>query len=152
MEHGRVGEIFNYGVLHLEWPTALFIFVAFMVTMFLLNHLLFAPILRTLDAREAEVNKNNEKVKSLEQKIEMSEKGYQDKIRNLQILIQDSRQKALNEAMEEAKVIISKARDKAEQTLADAEKELLTTKNDALKEAAQLTGKLAELINTKAIS
>ncbi|MCP4298142.1 MAG: ATP synthase F0 subunit B [Proteobacteria bacterium] len=152
MEHGRFGEIFNYGVLHLEWPTALFIFVAFMVTMFLLNHLLFAPILRTLDAREAEVNKNNEKVKSLEQKIEMSEKGYQDKIRDLQILIQDSRQKALNEAMDEAKVIISKARDNAEQTLAEAEKELSTIKNDALKEAAQLTGKLAELINTKAIS
>jgi F-type H+-transporting ATPase subunit b len=151
MEHERVGELFNYGVLHMEWPTALFIFVVFMITMFLLNRLLFVPIIRTLEAREAKAEKNKAKVDSLEQKIIISEKGYQEKVDSLHKKLLSFRQQALNEATEESKAIILEARQRTEKRLANAEQDISTAKAEALSEATQLTGNLAKLINLKAI-
>ncbi|PCI28280.1 MAG: hypothetical protein COB67_06790 [SAR324 cluster bacterium] len=147
----RFGELFNYGILHLEWPSALFTLVVFLITMFFLNQLLFAPILRSLEARDAELDKNEEKVKSLAQKIEESERNYQEKLKIAQGRIQSSRQQALEEAMGKAKSIMVKAKEAAEKRLGEAEKEISAERDNALKQAAGLTQDLAKLINTRAI-
>ena len=151
MEHERVGELFNYGVLHMEWPTALFIFVVFMITMFLLNRLLFVPIIRTLEAREAKAEENKAKVDSLEQKIIISEKGYQEKVDSLHKKLLSFRQQALSEATKASKTIILEARQRTEKRLAKAEQDISTAKAEALSEATQFTDNLAKLINLKAI-
>ena len=80
MEHAvRPGAIFDYGVLHLEWPTAAFIAVVFLLTMFLLNQLLFKPLLRTLDGREAILHQSHLRLEQIAQSVTEAEAHYQAK-------------------------------------------------------------------------
>lgn len=151
MEHGKVGELFNFGVLHMEWPSALFVFVVFMITMFLLNRLLFKPILQTLDLRQAGVDKNEQKAEELLSSLEEAERNYQGKLEEMQQMIQASRQAALEEAKSEANAIVAAAKESTDKKITEAEESLLKEKEAALAEAKNLTKGLAELINTKVI-
>ncbi|MCG8338724.1 MAG: ATP synthase F0 subunit B [Proteobacteria bacterium] len=148
----RKGEIFNFGMLHLEWPTALFIFVIFLLTMTVLNTMLFKPILRTLEARQSELDKNTNESKSLAQTIETSEQDYQAKLADLRETIQKSRQEAIDEAISSTKDKVDQAKASAAKKLEDAEKELESERKSALEQAASLTAELSQLIKSKVIA
>jgi len=154
MAHGseRIGEVFNFGMLHLEWPTALFILVVFIVTMILLNALLFKPILRTLEARQTEMEASRKQTDGIKTAILNSESDYNAKLADVRLKIQSTRQSALEEAMEASKLIIGEARDKVVAKLEKAEQELTKERENALKEAASLTENLAKLIKSKVLA
>lgn len=154
MEHGsaRIGEVFNFGMLHLEWPTALFILVVFVVTMILLNSLLFKPIVRTLEARQAKVDDNIKQTQGLSASIEKSESDYEARLSDVREKINQTRQSALSEALESSKKIIGDTQDVVAGKLEEAEKELIKERDNALKEAASLTENLAQLIKSKVLA
>ena len=154
MEHGsaRIGEVFNFGMLHLEWPTALFILIVFVVTMILLNSLLFKPVLRTLEARQSGIDKNTEETKNLAAASEKSESDYESKLVDVKEKIQQARQSSFDEALENSKRIIEEAREAIANKLTDAEKELVIERDNAMKEAATLTEGLAKLIKSKVLA
>ena len=154
MEHGsaRIGEIFDFGMLHLEWPTALFIFVIFLLTMIVMNTFLFKPILRTLEARQSELDKNKSKANELADTIEKSEEDYQAKLSDLRDTIQKTRQEALDEAISSAKQKLDQAKASVAKKIEDAEKELEAEHKSALEQAATLTGELSQLIKTKVLA
>lgn len=154
MEHGsaRIGEVFNFGMLHLEWPTALFILIVFIVTTILLNTLLFKPILRTLEARQSQIDDQLGQTEGLSASIEKSENDYESKLSDVREKIQQTRQTALNEALDSSKQIIGDTRDTITTKLEAAEKELVTERENALKEAASLTEGLAQLIKSKVLA
>lgn len=154
MAHGsaRIGEVFNFGMLHFEWPTALFILVVFVVTMIVLNTLLFKPILRTLEARQSQIDNNLKQTDELAASIEKSECDYETQLADVREKIQQTRQSALDEAMEKSKQIIGETKESIADKLAEAGTELNKERENALKEAASLTEGLAQLIKTKLLA
>lgn len=154
MEHGsqRIGEIFNFGMLHLEWPTALYVFCVFVLTMFVLNFLLFKPILRTLEARRKEIEDNKHESNSLAENIENSEQDYQANLAELRDTIQKTRQEALDEAMQSAREKVENAKQNIDQKLEEAAKELEAERKSAMEQAASLTGELSQLIKSKVLA
>jgi len=154
MEHGtaRIGELFNFGMLHLEWPTALFILIVFAITMILLNGLLFKPVLRTLEARQSGIDKNTQETASLAAASEKSESDYESKLVNVREKIQQARQSSLDEALENSKRIIEGTKETITAKLAEAEKELVAERENAMKEAASLTEELSQLIKSKVLA
>lgn len=62
--------IFNFGLLHLEWTNALFVFIIFSTVVFLLHFLLFKPIIRTITNRENNQNLSQNEVAELQKNIE----------------------------------------------------------------------------------
>lgn len=151
-ESARIGEVFNFGMLHLEWPTALFILVVFSVTAFMLNTLLFKPILRTLEARESEVEKNRNQSGNLSKTLVTTEQDYQAKLSDVRTKIQESRQQSIEDASKTARETIEAAKNAIAQKLENAEKELAEERSNALAEAASLTGELAQLIRAKVLA
>jgi F-type H+-transporting ATPase subunit b len=150
--HPPAGEIFNFGMLHLEWPSALFVLVVFIITMFLLNNLLFKPILRTLDARKAKFDANNDKAKSLDSTIESSEKDYKEKRSDVNEKIRLARQKALVSAKEEASKILEQVKASTSEKLDAAEKEIAQDQKKAMDQVTELSKDLAQLINAKVLA
>jgi len=154
MEHGsaRIGQIFDFGMLHLEWPTALFILAVFLITMICLNLLLFKPIIRTLEARQSEVDKNIDEKESLSARIKQTEQDYQANLADVRETIQQIRQDALDEALNRSKQLIDQARKSISGKLDEAQKELNREREAALKEAATLTEGLSQLIKNKVLA
>lgn len=154
MEHGsaRIGELFDFGMLHLEWPTALFVFVVFLLTMIVLNSLLFKPILRTLEARQAEIDKSKEEAAKAKMKNEQAQNDYESKLADMRETIHRSRQEALDEAMKNASQLIDQAKKSMASKIEDAEKEIQTEQKKALDEAASITGDLAKMIKARVLS
>ena len=155
MAHGTetvVGEVFNFGVLHLEWPNVLFIVVVFFTTMFFLNMWLFRPILRTIEARQAKVNKDNDGVKSLSATISASEEEYQAKLADVNEKIRVARQSALAEAKEAAGKILEQVKADSKQVLDAGNKEIAAERQSALDQVASLSEELAQLINAKVLA
>ena len=153
MENGtaRIGEVFNYGILHLEWTTALFIVVVFFITMIILHNLLFRPILRTLEAREAETGKNDNRTEKSFKELELLQSDYESKLVVIREQIQQERQSALNEALEKANQIVETARTAITKEIEEAEGALAEERNSAMKEAESLVEGLAQLIKTKVL-
>lgn len=156
MEHGTVvtrpGQVFDFGLLHLEWTTALFIFVVFVITMFLLNTLLFKPILRTLEARQAGIDKNNDRVKGVSDTVEASEVKYQEQLSEVNKKIQASRLEALNSAKEEANKVLDQVKASTNEKLDAAGKELANDQKSAMDKVADLSNELAQIINAKVLA
>ncbi len=154
MEHGsaRIGEVFNFGMLHLEWPTALFVFVLFVLTMIVLNSLLFKPILRTLESRQAQIDKDKAESGRLADTLEKSEKDYQEKLASLRETIQKSHQEAMDEALNKANQLVDSAKESVASKITDASKELEVERSNALKDASSLTQELSQLIKSKVLA
>ncbi|MDH5559378.1 MAG: ATP synthase F0 subunit B [Deltaproteobacteria bacterium] len=149
MGHERIGEIFNFGVLHLEWPTALYIFVVFLITMFLLNTWLFKPILRTLENRRKVNDKNLETIKNLSTAIDASRETYLSKLEKTQKEILGEQQRGIETASRQAKEILDAARKISDEKIEEAFAEIRREKEDALVLAKKLTQDLAESIQKK---
>jgi len=156
MEHGTVvtrpGQVFDFGLLHLEWTTALFILVVFVITMFLLNTLLFKPIIRTLEARQAGIDKNKDKVKGVNETVESSEKNYQEKLAEVNAKIQAARLEALKIAKEAANKILEQVKASTSEKLDAAGKELADDQKKAMENVAGLSDELAQIINAKVLA
>ncbi len=154
MDNGsaRIGEVFNFGMLHLEWPTALFVLCCFVLTVIVLNTMLFKPIIRTLEARQSDLDKNKGDAKDLAQTVEKSEQDYQDKLSEMKVSIQQSRQEALDAAMTSAKSMVEDAKSSVSNKLEESTKEMEQERTNALKEAASLTSELSQLIKSKVLA
>ena len=150
--HPPAGEVFNFGLLHLEWTSALFVFVVFVITMFLMNILLFKPILRTLDARKAKLDANSDKVKGLGSTIESSEKDYKAKLSDVNEKIRLARHEALVSAKEEASKILEQVKASTSEKLDAAEKEIAQDQKKAMDQVTELSKDLAQLINAKVLA
>ena len=154
MEHGsaKIGEVFNFGMLHLEWPTALFVFILFILTMIVLNSLLFKPILKTLEGRQSKLDQNKKETENVSETLEFSEQDYQAKLADMRETIQKSHQEAINEALSKANQMVEKAKESVASKLSEASKELEAERSSALKDASSLTKELSQIIKSKVLA
>ena len=127
-------------------------FVVFIITMILLNQFLFKPILRTLEARQAKVDKNNSRSSELVASIESSEKDYQKSLAEVNETIRHARQEALQKAKDHANSVLTKVKEEAAVKIESAQADLAKNKDAALIEAETLSKELAEAITKNIIA
>jgi F-type H+-transporting ATPase subunit b len=142
--------IFDYGVLHLELNTALFILVLFLVVMFALNWLLFKPVLRTLDGRAALLAGIQTDNARKEQEIAKLTREYETRMAQIRDEIDRLRQDSRRESAKAAEGIVSAARQAAEQkmssVLAELQREVARVRAEALAGAKSLAAEITRRV------
>ena len=152
MEHkAPMGEIFNFGVLHLEWPTALFIFVVFSLTMLILNTMLFKPVLRSIEGRQSILDKRSGRLEEISKTLTDFQDELQAKSKATYEELGKHYQEAHAASASEAAGIISAAKETAQKAFDKSFAEIDEEKNKALKEAETLSATLAGLIHKKVL-
>lgn len=116
--------IFDFGVLHLELNTALFIFVLVLIVMFAMNRLLFQPVLRSLDNRAALMDRLGESARARSEKIGQLTAEYEAQLAQVREDVNRYRQEARRQAQAEVAETLAESRRIAEQELQSATGEL----------------------------
>ena len=148
----RQGAIFDYGVLHMEWPTVVFALVVFLITMILLNLLLFKPVVRTIEARAGILNQGNDRLDEIEKAVADAKAQLAAKQASLIEEVSSSYQAAMSDAQKQASSLTEAAKKEAEQKLSDAAQEIDKESTAALDEAKGLAKNLAGMIQTKVLN
>ena len=152
MEHkAAIGEVFNFGVLHLEWPTALFIFVVFSLTMLILNTLLFKPVLRSVEGRQGILDQRTGRLEEISQTLTDFQEEFKAKQKATFEELGQVYQDAQADSSKEASAIISAAKESSQAAFLKADAEIEEEKKKALIEAEALSATLADLIHKKVL-
>jgi len=142
--------IFNYGVLHLELNTALFILVLFLTVMFLLNRLLFKPVLRTLDGRAALLTGIQSDNAHKEQEIAKLTREYETRLAKIRDEVDQLRKESRRESAKAVEGILSEARQAAQRkmsaALVELERDIQGARTEALAGAKGLAGQIARRV------
>lgn len=117
--------------------------VNFLIMIFVLNVLLYKPVLGVLERRKKHLQDLDEEVTSLDRTVKEKEAAYEEKLRQARQQAMTEREGVRKEASEEAKVVMDRARGEIS-TMMDA----LKTRMDAeMKEAKAVLKSQAEKIS-----
>ncbi len=110
-------------MIELNWTFFVQIF-NFLLLMFILNKILYKPILKVLDEREARIVGGQEKAKKLVDESQGILKSYNEKLYSAKIDAMTVKNSSRKQAVDEANVIIEDARRNAETIVIDVQKEM----------------------------
>jgi F-type H+-transporting ATPase subunit b len=85
--------------------------VNFLVLIFILNSLLFKPILKIMEERKGGLQSSEDEIKALHQTIEQKTAEYEEKIRLAKMEAMNQRNEIQKEGTEEARKIIEQAKE-----------------------------------------
>jgi len=85
--------------------------VNFLLLIFILNVLLYKPILRVMDERKKRLQDSEDEIKALQQTIERKTAEYEEKIRLAKLEAMNQRNEIQKEGAEEGKKIIDAAKE-----------------------------------------
>ncbi len=80
IENAWGGFSMDYGLLHLQLATPLTVLVFILIMIFLLNKLLFQPVLRTLDQRKESIQGSIKQSERLSKELERMQMDFQQKL------------------------------------------------------------------------
>ena len=143
--------IFDYGVLHLELNTALFIFVLVLIVMYSMNRLLFNPVLRTLDNRTQMLGKLRDSTQQQLREIEALDRDYQTQLAQVREEVNAYRQEARRDAQDVVEDFLADARKAVETDLTSALSELEKEAQRLRDELAERVGGLAQHISRRVL-
>ncbi|HDM32620.1 MAG TPA: ATPase [Deltaproteobacteria bacterium] len=136
-------------MIQLNW-TFFVQMVNFLVLMFILDRILYRPILKILDERDKKIETGQEKAKELLEKSEYMLKDYKEKISDAKVEALEIKNSAIKEAEEEANRIINDGRKKAEQILeeikADAERQVETARKELESEVGAIASSIVNQV------
>ncbi|MCD6487575.1 MAG: ATP synthase F0 subunit B [Syntrophobacterales bacterium] len=93
--------------------------VNFIVLIFVLNFLLYKPVLKIIEKRNKKIEESDEKVKALNETIEHNMAEYESKIRQAKVEATVQKNEIEEEGAEQGKTIIGKVRDEISEKLGD---------------------------------
>ncbi len=145
-------KVFDFGLLHMEVNTPLFILALVLVVMFALNFLLFRPVLRTLDNRRAQADAQNSAAEGDAAEIARLAEQYEADLARVRSEVAQVRQEGHQAAQAEVSRILSQAREAAQGDFEAAMAELRQQIGEAGAEleaaAAGLAGQISQrLVN-----
>ena len=70
----------DYGMLHFQLATPVVVLIILFIMIFTLNKLLFQPVLRTLDNRNAVIEKSQKRVIQVSEEVERLKQDFQQKL------------------------------------------------------------------------
>lgn len=135
-------KVFDFGLLHMEVNTPLFILVLVLVLMFALNFLLFRPVLRTLDNRKAQAATQNEAAEGAAAEITRLADQYEADLTQMRGEVAQVRQEGHQAAQAEVARILSQAREAAQ---ADFEGAMVELRQQIVEAGAELEAAAAGL-------
>ncbi|MBC8259918.1 MAG: hypothetical protein H8E38_12935 [SAR324 cluster bacterium] len=80
IENAWGGISMDYGLLHLQLATPALVLVILFIMIFLLNKLLFQPVLRTLDNRNEVIIKSQKRVLQINSEVERLKEDFEGKL------------------------------------------------------------------------
>ena len=110
-------------MIELNW-TFLVQMVNFLVLMFVLNKILYKPILKILDERDDKIVGGQQRIKKLEEENQQMLQEYTDKIYTGRVEALEAKNSARKAAEAQANEIIVEARKKAEEMIAQVRLEM----------------------------
>ncbi len=132
-------------MIEINW-TILIQMVNFIVLIFVLNKILYKPILKILEERDERISGGQQKVKELEGAIQGMLKDYTDKIYKGRVNALEAKNVAKKEAVGKANEIINDARKKAEEIILQVRSEIVREVGKARKELESELGSMAASI------
>lgn len=140
------------GLLKMDWPTALFVFVVFLLVMFCLNTLLFKPLLKTLGNREKHLEENQKKAENADRSIGSLQSSYEQQLAEARSHVQGLHKEKTGEANREAENAIGSARSEVQALVGKNQKEIAEHLVQSKKDSVALSQELAKLIAEKALA
>jgi len=110
-------------LIELNWTFFVQIF-NFLLLMFILNKILYKPILKVLDERDARIVGGQEKAKKLLEESQSILKSYNDKLYSAKIDAMTVKNTSRKQAVDQANMIIEDARRNAETIVLNVQKEM----------------------------
>jgi F-type H+-transporting ATPase subunit b len=132
-------------LIELNWTFFVQIF-NFLLLMFVLNKILYKPILRVLDEREERIVGGQEKAKKLLEESQGILKSYNDKLYDAKIDAMTIKNTSRKQAVDEANGIIEEARHKADTIVLNVQKEMAEEIDRVKKELEPEIGVMAGTI------
>jgi F-type H+-transporting ATPase subunit b len=137
-------EVFDFQILHLQLNTPLFIFVLLLVVMLALNYLLFRPVLRTLDGRQAEYDRLAQQAEQQKNELAALTEQYKRDLDRVRGEVEAVRQDAHANSHKAQVAVLEKARADADKALQSALAELKSDVDAARKSLGRTARQLAE--------
>lgn len=132
--------IFDFDILNMQLNTPLFIFALVLVVMFLMNRLLFRPVLNTLESRESYLGGLSDAAAGQRGEIQHLGEDYEQKLEQVRGEVAQLRQEARKETQQVLDAILDSARQQAgaelRQALSELDREVEQAKGE-LRQAAQ---------------
>ncbi|HPW69491.1 MAG TPA: F0F1 ATP synthase subunit B [Deltaproteobacteria bacterium] len=136
-------------MIELNWTFFVQIF-NFLLLIFILNKILYKPILKVLDEREARIAGGQEKAKELLDESQSILKSYNEKLYGAKIDAMTVKNSSRKQAVDEANEIIENARRNAETIVLDVQKEMAEeiarVKSELEPEIGVMAGTIAQQI------
>ena len=123
----------DYGLLHLQLATPILVLVILLIMIFLLNQLLFKPVLNTIDKRKVSLKTSYNDVENLEKELEkvIEELKHQKKLNHSKVT--EVYNNAQNSAKEASAAILRDSQRENKQLLEDVQNEIESQYQQALK-------------------
>ncbi len=144
-------RIFDFDLLHLELNTPLFILALVLVVMASLHKLLFQPVLRTLENRQAHREALSEGVESHRAEIARLSGDYEADLANVRTEVARARAEHHREAQEQVERVLSQARSEAQADFEQAMADLRAQVDSASGELRAASRGLADQISQRLI-
>lgn len=137
-------RVFDFDVLHMELNTVLYIFVLVLVVMFLLNKLLFRPVLRTLESRARLMTELEQAQQGHREQMERLAEDYEARLADVRAEVARVRQESGRETQGEVTAILERARQEAQSEFQAAMDDLRQQIDQARQELGEASRALAE--------
>ena len=122
----------------------------FLLLIFILNFLLYKPVLKIIEKRNKKIEKSNEEVMSLNETVERNIAEYEEKIRQAKADAAAQRDEIKEEGTEQGKMITGKVRDEISKKIgdfkADVEKEVDEARGALRDQTRKIAGDISEKV------
>ena len=145
-------KVFDFGLLHMEVNTPLFILALVLMVMLALNFLLFRPVLRSLDNRKAQADAQNSAAEGAAAEIARLADQYEADLTRMRAEVAQVRQEGHQTAQAEVSQILSQARDAAQADFEATMGELRQQIGEAGAELEAAATGLAEQISQRLVN
>ena len=143
-------NIFDFDILFMDVNTPLYILVLVLIVMFCMHKLLFQPIFRTLDARQAHAEALRKQQAAHEQEIAGLVETYNQRLQQVKAEVAQLRQVARVDAQKTVQSILDRARQQADAAfqaaMADLQSEVTLARDELAQRAASLADRAASRI------
>jgi F-type H+-transporting ATPase subunit b len=122
---------------------------------FLLNVLLFKPVLKVMEKRKNHLQDLDEEVKSLDSEVEQKMANYKEKLREARLEAMNQKNEIQRKASEEGKDIVDEARGKLSQIVEDfnqkVDKEIVSARNVLKSQSEKISVEISEKVLGRSI-
>lgn len=136
-------------MIELNW-TILVQMINFLVLMFVLNKILYKPILKIIAERDKQVSEGKQQVKELAEKGAGMVALYNDKLQTARVEAMTAKAAARKQSVEQVNAIIEEARKNAEQAILQVRQqvgeEIAAAKRELEPELASMANTIAEQV------